>query len=201
MRRPATRKPRTSFRKGLRSVLPAIFLLLGVLLASACGLQEPPLPEITVPPEEWGIEPIGLFVREWGQRSEFRYRVTDPEAALVLLSRPTKAILVREKSGESYELPVPVRTGNQELLELNPAPWRVYYMRLRHVVFPISVGESMSLIIGDMRVRGLKARDFDDLPPGLDSPDQPVVEPLDTIHMPGDDPDNPFYSDTIEVLE
>ena len=201
MSTPNTKPRRTNFRKGLRSASAAALLLLGVLLASSCGPKGPRLPEEAVPPGDWGIEPIGLFVRDWGQRSEFRYRDTDPEAALALMSRPTKAILVREKSGERYELPMPVRTGNQELLELNPAPWRVYYIRLRHVVFPISVGESISLIIGDMRVQGLEARDFNDLPPGLDSPEQPVAEPADTIHMPGDEPNKPFFSDTIRELE
>lgn len=186
---------------GLRSVLPATILLLSVLLASACGAKSPSLPDVTVPPETWGIEPVGLFVQEWGQRSEFRYRVTDPEAALALLSKPAKAIFVREKNGKSHEPPMPVRSGNLELLELDPAPWRVYYMRFWHPVFPIGVGERISLIIGNMRVQGLEARDFNDLPTGLDSQEQPVVEPDNTIHMPGDQPNKPFYSDTFEEDE
>ncbi|MFO7595931.1 MAG: hypothetical protein R6W92_06245 [Desulfocurvibacter africanus] len=201
MRIPANEPCFAHPRKSLRSTRLAVFLLLSALLVSACAPKAPPLPEATVPPEYWGIEPVGLFVEEWGQRSEFRYHVTDPEAALAFMSRPVKAILVREKSGERYELPMPVRTGNQELLELNPAPWRVYYMRFRHVIFPISVGESMSLIIGNMRVQGLEARDFNDLPPGLDSPEQPVAAPEDTIHMPGDEPNKPFFSDTFEEAE
>lgn len=189
------------FSRCFRSTLPAVLLLLSVLLASACGSKAPLLPEATVPPQAWGIEPIGLFVQEWGQRSEFRYRVTDPEAALALLSKPAKATLVREKSGKSHEPPMPVRSGNLELLELDPAPWRVYYMRFWHPVFPIGVGERISLIIGNMRVQGLEARDFDDLPPGLDSSEQPELEPESTIHMPGDQPNKPFYSDAFEEDE
>lgn len=163
----------------LAALLPALLVL---TLASACGRPKPStLPEIMLPPEAWGIRPVGLFIDEWGERSEFRYRVTDPESALFLLSKPVKAFLVREKSGKRHELPLPVRTGNLELLELDPDPRRIYFIRLNHPVFPIGRGEHVSLVIGGMRAQRLVARDYDDMPPGIDTGLAPAAPEVTSV--------------------
>lgn len=162
--------------------------LLAVLTLAACGGPRPStLPEIMLPPEDWGIQPVGLFLLDRGERSEFRYKVTDPEAALDLLSRSVKAFLVREESGERHELPLPVRAGNLELLELDPDPRRVYFMRFTHPVFSIDRGERVSLVIGSMRAQGLEARGFNDIPPGTRT-GLPPAEPEIVITMPHEDP-------------
>lgn len=153
------------------AILAALLLvLLALPLASACGRPKPStLPEEMLPPEAWGIKPLGLFLLDWGEQSEFRYRVTDPESTLFLLSKPVKAFLVREKNGKRHELPLPVRAGNLELLELDPDPRRIYFIRLNHPVFPIRRGERVSLVIDSMRAQGLVARDYDDMPSDSDT--------------------------------
>lgn len=169
-----------------------LVLLLTVLLAASCGRPKPSaLPEVLLPPEDWGIRPVGLFILDWGLQSEFRYRVTDAEAALFLLSKPAKVFLVRESNGERHELPLPARTGNLELLEFDPDPRRIYYIRLNHPVLPIARGERMSLVIGDMRAQGLEARAYDDMPPDIDT-GLPPATPETVVTVPDESAIAPF---------
>jgi len=183
--------------------MPACMPTLGLALAlalvlsfttGACAPKAPPMPATVTAPEAWGIDPVGLFLLERGNSSEFRYRVVDSQDALRLFSRPVRAMLVRQ-NGERYELPLPVRAGNLSLLEFDPDSRRVHFMRFYHPIFPIHRGERISLLMGDMLVQDLEVRDFNDMPASVDRAALPPLEPETFVTMPEDEPRLPFPED------
>jgi hypothetical protein len=85
-------------KTSMKSVM-FLFLLIGVFTSSQADLK-------TVEMEkEWGIEPVHARVTANGYMIEFRYKVVDPEKALILSDRKDFPYMISLKSRAKLSVP------------------------------------------------------------------------------------------------
>ena len=106
--------------------------------------------------EEWGIEIVALRNTAAGMMIDFRYRVVDPDKALVFLDRTKDAFLTDQKSGLTVEIPVgKVGPMRQTTRVGKPIADRIYFMLFSNPGRMIEAGSKVTITIGDFTVKDL----------------------------------------------
>ena len=98
---------------------------------------------------------IRLFSTASGAMLDFRYRVVDADKAAPLFEKGAKAYLVNEATKESLEVPSSAKTGPLRSGR-TPEAGRSYYMIFSNLHRNFQRGDLVSLVVGNVLVRGLR---------------------------------------------
>lgn len=136
-------------RMGLLNLVTTLILLTG-LFATGSSATAADLKSIEFQ-SDWGIEPVHIRVTGGGYMIEFRYRVTDPDKALILSER-NRALYPRLKAMKSKaRLAVPfgqtmgVLKSNRKFLQ----PGRNYITMFSNEGKHLLPGDEVRIEIGD----------------------------------------------------
>lgn len=104
--------------------------------------------------ETWGIQIAGIRQTAKGLMLDFRYRVVDPEKAAPLFKRKSKPYLIHQKSGATFIVPNPPKTG---LLRNSNKPKQgiVYWMFFGNPEKYVKPGDKVTVVIGDFKAENL----------------------------------------------
>ena len=102
----------------------------------------------------WGVEIIGVKPVSSGFMLAFKYRVVDPEKAVLLNERKIKAHLIDEATGTVLAVPALENIGE---LRQGTAPEadRTYFMVFGNPGQLVKSGSRVSIVAGDFRLDGL----------------------------------------------
>lgn len=110
--------------------------------------------EKTLMKRQWGIEVLFVRSTSAGYMLEFRYKVLDPEKAKPLFERRTKPALIHAKSGATFVVPTPAKTG--ALRNSNPPiKDRTYWMFFANPGQYVKQGDTVRVEIGDFVADGI----------------------------------------------
>jgi protein SCO1/2 len=112
----------------------------------------------------WGVEVEGIRLTSSGYMLDFRYRILDANKAAPLFVRKTKPVLKDDKSGVTFVVPEPPKTG--ALRSSNqPQANRTYFMFFVNPARFIKAGNTVTVTIGDFVVSGIAVLDEDEAQP------------------------------------
>lgn len=135
-----------------------ILLGLGQSTSWAAGSDDKDIGSKVEPPpgieEKWGVTVLSIRLTAAGKMLDYRFRVVDPDKAMVLMKRGDNAYLIDEATGK--KLPVPrTKVGPMRQTGSKPKQGSVYpilFMNLGQVVKP---GSKVTVVLGDFRVENL----------------------------------------------
>jgi hypothetical protein len=105
--------------------------------------------------DDWGITVLGVQLSAAGYMLDFRYKVTDPEKALPLMSRDAKTYLVDQETGAKLYVPSPPKVGQLRQKSSQPQVGRTYFILFANPGRFIKVGSKVTVAIGDCRIENL----------------------------------------------
>lgn len=129
------------------------------LLGWAAAYRSVPAASAAIPSSEerWGvtIQPIRLSAN--GYIVDFRYRVLDPDKALPLVDRTTKAYLLHQASGKVLGVPEAPTIGplRQTTKFGKPQEGGVYFVLFANAGKLVKEGDRVTAVIGDFRAPDL----------------------------------------------
>ena len=107
------------------------------------------------PPQEWGIEVVGLYPAVRGRVLDLRYKILDTAKAAVLPNEPGGIYLIDEATGVTTKLPNSPKTGsipqNPQKLEAG----RTYSFSFPNQGDRFKSGSKVTLVIGSFRAENL----------------------------------------------
>jgi hypothetical protein len=87
---------------------------------------------------------------------DFRYRVIDPDKALIFLDRTQDTFLIDQESGRTVDVPVgKIGPMRQTTRAARPIAGRIYFMLFSNPGRSIEPGSKVTITIGDFRVEDL----------------------------------------------
>ena len=102
----------------------------------------------------WGVRVESIRLTAAGHLVDFRYRVIDPEKAVILMERGTEAYLQDEAAGT--KLPIPVtKVGQLRGTGTKPQKDRVYTVMFNTGGGLIQQGSAVTVVIGDFKAEHL----------------------------------------------
>jgi hypothetical protein len=104
--------------------------------------------------DRWGIIPVAIRLVGGDHFIDFRYRVTDPDKALTLLSRNNQPYLIDEASGKVHTVPV-TKLGPMRSSAIKPKADRNYVVLFGNPHKLIQKGSRVTVVIGDFRAEHL----------------------------------------------
>ncbi|UCC30495.1 MAG: hypothetical protein JSU86_20140 [Phycisphaerales bacterium] len=107
------------------------------------------------PAHELGIEPLGLRLSAAGYMLDFRYRVTDPQRALPIVSRATKPYLIDESTGAKLFIPNPPKVGPLRQTSREPEVDKTYFVLFANPGRFIKEGDSVSVAFGECKLENI----------------------------------------------
>jgi hypothetical protein len=107
------------------------------------------------PPQEWGIEMVGLYPAVGGRVLDLRYRIVDTAKAALLPNEPGGIYLMDEATGITTKSPNSLKTGsipqNPQKLEAG----RSYSLGFPNPEGRFKSGSTVTVVIGNLRVEHL----------------------------------------------
>ena len=107
------------------------------------------------PPQEWGIEVVGLYPAVRGRVLDLRYKILDTAKAALLPNEPGGIYLIDEATGLPTKLPNSPKTGsipqNPQKLEAG----RTYSLSFPNQGGRFNSGSKVTLVIGSFRAENL----------------------------------------------
>ena len=107
------------------------------------------------PPQEWGIEVVGLYPAVGGRVLDLRYKILDTAKAAVLPNEAGGIYLIDEATGVTTKLPNSPKTGsipqNPQKLEAG----RTYSFSFPNQGNSLKSGSKVTLVIGSFRAENL----------------------------------------------
>jgi len=102
----------------------------------------------------WGVEIVGVSPVESGYMLAFRYRIVDPNKALMLNDLQAPAYLIDEATGNRLAVPAlekvgPLRTG------FTPVKGRTYFMIFGNPGKLVKRGGHVTIVVGNFRAEGV----------------------------------------------
>jgi hypothetical protein len=132
-----------------------VFFLRQELPADTGGEKKEPAAENVVSPEQqWGIRIRNVRITAAGHMIDFRYRVIDPDKAVTLLQKDTKAFMIDQKTGKQLTVPR-TRLGPLRQTTVKPAPNRDYTILFANTGNLVKAGDSVTIVIGDFKAENL----------------------------------------------
>jgi hypothetical protein len=106
--------------------------------------------------DKLGIRMEGLRLSAAGYIVDFRYRVTDPDKAAVLLDRKIRPYLLDEASGAQLGVPDTAKLGQLRTTGRNKVvPDQDYFILFANPGRYVQAGTRMTLVMGDVRLENL----------------------------------------------
>jgi hypothetical protein len=142
----------------------AVYRLLFGSLLSLCLLSTgcSDNPKESVPPvirnllrEQWGIEVTGLHMSAKGRMIDFRYRVLDPDKAVLLGDRSVKPTLTDLATGAVLRVPSFPKTGSMRQTAARLETGRIYFMLFANTGMPVKSGSRVTVTVGDFKAENL----------------------------------------------
>jgi hypothetical protein len=104
--------------------------------------------------ELWGVQIEGLRWTSGGYMLDFRFRVLDAQKAAPLFIRQTKPYLVDVRTGATFLVPSPPKTGPLRTSNM-PQEGRVYWMFFANPAQNLKPGDLATVVIGDFQAQDL----------------------------------------------
>jgi hypothetical protein len=118
------------------------------------GPSHPSVQRVLSPEEELGMKVTAVRLTGAGHFIDFRYRVTDPEKAKLVLSRQAKAGLMDQATGAV--LPVSMtKMGQMRGTTVEPKEGRQYVILFSNANQAVKHGAKVSVIIGGAKLEDL----------------------------------------------
>jgi hypothetical protein len=137
-------------------------LVLACLLAVGCAGADKQLPAQPAPsagtagPEEQlGIKVEAIRWSADGYMLDFRYRVVDPEKALLIMDRAVKPYIIDEASGARFLIPSSPKVGPMRQTTRRPEAGRMYWLLFANPAKYIKPGNQVTVVVGDYRLEHL----------------------------------------------
>jgi hypothetical protein len=138
-------------------------LLVSVLaLAAGCAAPGSPPPVVPPPPsgrsaveERIGIRVVAIRSSADGFMLDFRYRVVEPDRALLVMDRSIKPYVIDEASGARFVIPSSPKVGPMRQTTRYPESGRVYWLLFANPARFIKPGNLVTVVIGDFRLEHL----------------------------------------------
>jgi hypothetical protein len=134
------------------------------LIPVGLGSQEPDATGVSAPDnkldsgsevdEKWGVKILTVRSTAEGYMLDFRYRVTDAEKSMSLLSRDVTVYLIDQKTGSKLPV-VRSRFGPMRQTALKPTENRVYAVVFSNSSRSVKKGDKVTVVIGDFRAENL----------------------------------------------
>jgi hypothetical protein len=107
--------------------------------------------------ERWGVEIVGIRRTAADYMLNFRYRVTDPDKALMLFDRKIKPYLIDQTSGATFMVPSPPKIGplRQATRNSGPLAGKTYFIFFANPGKSIKAGDKVTVVIGDFKIENL----------------------------------------------
>jgi hypothetical protein len=105
--------------------------------------------------EAWGIQIRSLRRTAAGHMLDFRFKVLDPDKAAQLLRREDKPYLIHLSSGKKLAVPSMPKIGPLRPTAVKPEPNRVYFILFSNQGELVKKGNTVSIVIGDLRIENL----------------------------------------------
>jgi hypothetical protein len=143
--------------------IAVVRLLLGSLLSLSLlstGCSDSPkesVPHVTrnLLRELWGIEVTGLHMSAKGRMIDFRYRVLDPDKAVLLVDRTVKPTLTDLATGTVLRVPSFPKTGSMRQTAARLETGRIYFMLFANTGMPVKSGSRVTVTVGDFKAENL----------------------------------------------
>ena len=103
----------------------------------------------------WREDAVAVRLTAAGRMLDFRYRVTDPAKASVLLNRKTKAHAIHLPTGETLGVPRMARVGRMKSSAVEGKKDKVYFMFFDARRQQVKSGDRVTVVIGEHRFEGL----------------------------------------------
>jgi hypothetical protein len=143
----------------------AAALLLGGMLGllqtgcatGSAGAQADPVPRAarSMLRERWGIEVTSLHLSANGRMVDFRYRVLDPDKAVLLGDRKVKPTLTDLATGSVLRVPSFPKTGSMRQTGTKMEAGRIYFMLFANTGMPVKTGSRVTVTVGDFKAENL----------------------------------------------
>ena len=104
---------------------------------------------------KWGIETLGVNLSAAGYMLDFRYRVTDPEKARLLMDGGAKPYLVDQATGARMRVPSPPKIGPLRQKPRKPIAGRTYFVLFANPGRYIKAGNKVTVVMGDCQLENL----------------------------------------------
>ena len=135
--------------------------LVSLLPLAGCSTgSESTKPAQAAPPprleDRWGVQIASIRVSAAGRMVDFRYRVIDPEKAVVLGDRRVKPVLIDQTSGRKLGVPVAPKIGSLRQTSEKLIAGRIYFVLFSNSEQLIKPGSKVTVVMGDFRAEDLK---------------------------------------------
>ena len=110
--------------------------------------------KLSVAEKKWGIRPLSIQLTAAGNMLDYRFRVIDPDKAMVLMKRGDKAYLIDQASGAKLTVPR-TKVGPLRQTGSKPMPGKVYPILFSNTGKMIKSGSKITLVIGDFRMEDI----------------------------------------------
>jgi hypothetical protein len=104
--------------------------------------------------EQWGVKLKPLRVTGDGLFLDFRLHVIDPEKAAPLLQKGTKAYLLDQKSGKTFQVPT-TKVGPMRASASKPKADKDYTMLFNNTNRIVKKGDKVTVVIGEFKAENL----------------------------------------------
>lgn len=104
----------------------------------------------------YGIAVQGVRLSAAGTMLDFRYTVTDPAKAAVLLGHNVQPVLIDAASGARLAVPSPAKVGALRSVTAQPKAGRSYFTLFANPGRLVKAGREVSVEIGGFRLDGLR---------------------------------------------
>ena len=107
--------------------------------------------------EKWGIRIEAIRLSAGGYMLDFRYRVIDPDKAVLLTDPKIKPYLIDEASGARFMVPSGGKVGplRSSFKSGAPEPGRIYFILFANPGKYVKQGNKVTVVIGDFKVENL----------------------------------------------
>jgi len=128
-----------------------------VVEALPAGAEAEAEPGIGSAGERWGLEVTSVLLSAGGYMIDVRYRVTDPAKAALLLRKDQQSYLLHDRTQARLLVPKSAKVGPLRQTSEDPEAGRVYFAMFANPGGLVKPGDTVTFVLGDMRVDRLTA--------------------------------------------
>ena len=147
----------SQIKRKRHSITILMMLMLAAVFFSGCSKSMHQTSNTPAPvnmKHRWGVEPVALRLIGGDHFIDFRYRVLDPDKAVVLLKRNNKPYLIDEATGKVHTVPM-TKLGPMRASAVKPKADRNYTVIFGNSQKIIKRGSKVTVVIGDFRAEHL----------------------------------------------